>query len=225
MWDPALSMRSDPGRGARVSSLPDYSTPARRSRRSREFPWNLTCYWCERFQVDPRDIAVILVVPETSDISRSKIMSYLFIEHITKGRELNLFINNIELMIREVPPYLVAWFTIWRKIPRDIESAPYVCVDNGKSYWRLRRHRRRRTLSYCGAADYDGEGGCFVCCIRSAWWQLMALTHSHSVLMYIVWLFAIDSHGTWVNIQHQYRVTVPWHCSAPGHLGPPCWSI
>ena len=61
-------------------------------------------------------------------------MSYLFIEHITKGRELNLFINNIELMIREVPPYLVACFTIWRKIPRDIESAPYVCVDNGKSY-------------------------------------------------------------------------------------------
>ena len=126
-WPPALSMRSDPGRGARVSSLPDYSTPARRSRRSREFPWNLTCYWCERFQVDPRDIAVILVVPETSDISRSNIMSYLFIEHITKGRELNLFINNIELMIREVPPYLVACFTIWRKIPRDIESAPCMC--------------------------------------------------------------------------------------------------
>ena len=123
----SLSVVRDPGRGARVSSLPDYSTPARRSQRSREFPWNLTCYWCERFQVDPRDIAVILVVPETSDISRSNIMSYLFIEHITKGRELNLFINNIELMIREVPPYLVACFTIWRKIPRDIESASCMC--------------------------------------------------------------------------------------------------
>ena len=107
----------------------------------------------------------------TRDFRYLAVENNLFIEHITKGRELNLFINNIELMIREVPPYLVACFTIWRKIPRDIESAPYVCVDNGKSYWRLRRHRRRRTLSYCGAADYDGKGGCFVCCIRSAWWQ------------------------------------------------------